>query len=93
VLSFIGTFIYVVVLSSIGYSLGSEWSKINHGLTVITYVLAAVVIVAIIGFVFYRLREFRKETAAAAARGEVPAGPADHAARPGPAGRGGRHAR
>src|ERR1700760_3221867 len=38
VLSFIGTFIYVVVLSSIGYSLGSEWSKINHGLTVITYV-------------------------------------------------------
>ena len=34
----------------------------------------AVVVVAIIGFVFYRLREFRKETAAAAARGEVPAG-------------------
>jgi len=94
VLSFIGTFVYVVVLSSIGYSLGSEWSKINHGLTVITYVLAAVVIVAIIGFVFYRLREFRKETAAAAARGEVPAGPADHAApRPGQAGRSGRHAR
>ncbi|HTZ28678.1 MAG TPA: hypothetical protein VMC83_32060, partial [Streptosporangiaceae bacterium] len=62
--------------------------------TVITYILAAVVIVAIIGFVFYRLREFRKETAAAAARGQVPAGPADHAAGPGQAGRaGGRHAR
>jgi membrane protein DedA with SNARE-associated domain len=66
VLSLIGTFVYVVVLSSIGYSLGSEWSKINHGLTVVTYVLAAVVVVAIIGFVFYRLREFRKESAAAA---------------------------
>jgi len=60
---------------------------------VITYVLAAVVIVAIAGFVFYRLREFRKETAAAAARGEVPAGPADRAPRAGQAGRAGRHAR
>jgi membrane protein DedA with SNARE-associated domain len=90
VLSLIGTFIYVTVLSSIGYSLGSEWSKINHGLTVITYVLAAVVIVAIVGFVFYRLREFRRESAAAAARGQAPAQPADQPARPG---RAGRHAR
>ena len=70
VLSLIGTAIYVTVLSSIGYSLGSEWSKINHGLTVITYVLAAVVIVAIIGFVFYRLREFRREAAAGVVRDE-----------------------
>src|SRR5215469_10438224 len=72
VLSLIGTFIYVVVLSSIGYSLGSEWSKINHGLTVITYVLAAVVVVAIIGFVFYRLREFRREADAKANGGRSP---------------------
>src|SRR6201997_46227 len=49
VLSFIGTFIYVVVLSSIGYSLGSEWSKINHGLTLATYVLVVLVVVAIVG--------------------------------------------
>jgi membrane protein DedA with SNARE-associated domain len=72
VLSFIGTFVYVVVLSSIGYSLGGEWSKINHGLTLATYILVAVVVVAIIGFVLYRLREFRREAAAGAARSESP---------------------
>jgi len=62
----------VAALSSIGYSLGSEWSKVNHGLTQISYVVVAVVVVAIIGFVILRLREFRKESAAAA-REEVPA--------------------
>lgn len=70
VLSAIGTLIYVVVLSSIGYSLGGQWSKINHSLSVATYVLVAVVVVAVVGFVIYRLREFRREGAAGAARGE-----------------------
>ena len=74
VLSLIGTLVYVVALSSIGYSLGGEWSKINHSLSVATYILVAVVVVAVIGFVIYRLREFRREGAAAAARpGETPA--------------------
>ena len=73
VLSGIGTLVYVVVLSSIGYSIGGEWAKVNHSLTMITYIVVAVVVVAIIGFVFYRLREFRKEAAAAAAaRGDAP---------------------
>jgi len=74
VLSLTGTLVYVIVLSSIGYSLGGEWGKINHGLTQATYVLVAVVVLAIIGFVLYRLREFRREAAAAAARGETAAG-------------------
>ena len=68
VLSGIGTLIYVVVLSSIGYSLGSQWSKINHSLSLATYILVAVVVVALIGFVIYRLREFRREGAAGAGR-------------------------
>jgi membrane protein DedA with SNARE-associated domain len=72
VLSAIGTVIYVIVLSSIGYSLGSEWSKINHGLTVVSYVLVALVVVAIIAVVLYRLREFRREAAAQASRERVP---------------------
>jgi membrane protein DedA with SNARE-associated domain len=72
VLSLIGTVVYVAALSSIGYSLGSEWGKVNHGLTQISYVVVAVVVLAIIGFVILRLREFRKESAAAA-RQEVPA--------------------
>ena len=74
VLSLIGTLVYVVTLSSIGYSLGGEWSKINHGLSVVSYILVAVVVVAIIGFVIYRLREFRREAAAGTARpDETPA--------------------
>jgi len=64
VLSLIGTLVYVVVLSSIGYSLGGEWGKINHSLTLASYILVAVVVVAIVGFVLYRLREFRREQSA-----------------------------
>jgi membrane protein DedA with SNARE-associated domain len=73
VLSLIGTLVYVVALSSIGYSLGGEWSKINHSLSVATYIVVAVVVVAVIGFVIYRLREFRREAAAGvASSGESP---------------------
>jgi membrane protein DedA with SNARE-associated domain len=73
VLSLIGTLVYVVALSSIGYSLGGEWSKINHSLSVATYIVVAVVVVAVIGFVIYRLREFRREAAAGVApSGESP---------------------
>lgn len=72
VLSLIGTLAYVIALSSIGYSLGSEWSKINHGLSQASYVIVAVVVVAIIVFVLYRLREFRRETAAQGRHQRVP---------------------
>jgi membrane protein DedA with SNARE-associated domain len=73
VLSLIGTLVYVVALSSIGYSLGNEWSKINHSLSVATYIVVAVVVVAVIGFVIYRVREFRREAAAGTApSGESP---------------------
>jgi membrane protein DedA with SNARE-associated domain len=68
VLSLIGTLVYVVALSSIGYSLGGEWTKFNHSFSVASYIVVAVVVVAVIGFVIYRLREFRKEGAAGAAR-------------------------
>ena len=72
--SAIGTLVYVVALSSLGYSLGGQWTKIDHSLSLATYILVAVVVVAIVGFAVYRLREFRKEAASAAARGEAPAG-------------------
>lgn len=72
VLSLIGTLIYVVVLSSIGYSLGGEWSKLNHSLSVASYILVAVVVVLLVGFVIHRLREFRREAAVGAVRNETP---------------------
>jgi membrane protein DedA with SNARE-associated domain len=67
VLSLIGTVIYATVLSLIGYGLGHAWSSIDHGLTVVGYVLFAIIVIAIVGFVVYRLRQFRRETAQARA--------------------------
>src|SRR3984885_10351410 len=69
VLNLIGTTIYIVVLSSIRYSLGSEGSQFNHSFSVVSYILVVVVVLAIVGFVLYRLRAFRRE----AAQGTVPA--------------------
>ena len=63
VLSLIGTAIYVTVMTSIGYWLGSEWKSISHGLAVAGYVIFAVLVIAIVGFVLYRLRQFRRESA------------------------------
>ena len=70
VLSLIGTAIYVTVMTSIGYWLGSEWKSISHGLAVAGYVIFALVVIAIVGFVLYRLRQFRRESAAGLASGE-----------------------
>jgi membrane protein DedA with SNARE-associated domain len=67
VLSLIGTVVYATVLSLIGYGLGHAWNSIDHGLTVVGYVLFAILVIAIIGFVLYRLRQFRRETARARA--------------------------
>jgi membrane protein DedA with SNARE-associated domain len=69
VLNAIGTVIYVTVLSSIGYSLGSEWEKFNKTFSDVSYVLVAIVALAIVGYVVHRLREFRKESAYAAKHG------------------------
>jgi membrane protein DedA with SNARE-associated domain len=75
VLSAIGTVIYATVVSLIGYELGSAWTKLSHGLSILGYVVVAVVVIAIAGFVVYRLRQFRREAAAGTA---VPAGRGKH---------------
>ena len=83
VLSLIGTVIYATVLSLIGYEVGHAWGSINHGLTIATYILVAIVVIAIAGFVVYRLRQFRRE--AAQHRDSGPGDPGEPAAprRPG----------
>ena len=70
ILNLIGTLIYVIALSSVGYSLGHEWSKIDHSISDISYVVAAIVVVLIVGVVVYRLRAFRREAAATAGGAE-----------------------
>jgi membrane protein DedA with SNARE-associated domain len=67
VLSLIGTVIYVTTLTSIGYGVGSAWRSVSHGLAVAGYVIFAVLVVVIVGFVIYRLRQFRRESALAQA--------------------------
>ena len=78
ILSLIGTVIYATVLSSIGYALGSAWQSVNHGLTIVGYVLFALIVIAIVGFVIYRLRAFRREARlkGIAATGPAATGPA-----------------
>ena len=78
ILSLIGTVIYATVLSCLGYAFGSEWTKVSHGLAVVGYVLFAIVVIAIVGFVAYRLRQFRHE---AQPRAEAPG--AGHVQAPG----------
>ena len=74
VLSAIGTVLYATALSCAGYALGSAWNSVSHGLTVVGYILFALVFVAIVGFVVYRLRQFRREAAQARPRGPQPRG-------------------
>jgi len=77
VLSLIGTFIYATVLSVAGYQLGHAWNSVSHGLAVVGYILFALVVIAIAGFVLYRLRQFRRESAQGqAAQGQAAQGQA-----------------
>ena len=76
VLSLIGTVIYATVLSVAGYQLGHAWNSVSHGLTIVGYVLFALVVIAIVGFVLYRLRQFRREAAQTADQKPAPEPPA-----------------
>jgi membrane protein DedA with SNARE-associated domain len=92
VLSLIGTVVYVVALTLIGYELGSAWHSIAHYISIGGYVLAAIVVVAIVGFIAYRLREVRKEAAADRAAQGPGSGPAAPGAGPASQPHGPRHA-
>ena len=70
VMSLIGTVVYATVLSVIGYELGSTWQRVSHGLTIVGYILFALVVIAIVAFIAYRWRQFRRET-----HGAGPGGP------------------
>ena len=50
------------MVASLGYALGSEWQRVSHGMSVLGYILFALVVVAIVGFIAYRLRQYRRET-------------------------------
>jgi membrane protein DedA with SNARE-associated domain len=68
-LSLTGTVLYAIALSVAGYELGSAWHSVSHYVSIGGYVIVAVVVLAIIGFIGYRLREVRREAAAGRVRG------------------------
>lgn len=70
-MSLIGTVVYATAVATIGYAVGSAWHTVAHGIAIAGYVLAAVVIIAVAGFVAYRLREIRREVSAERAGGPV----------------------
>ena len=67
ILSLIGTAIYATVFSLLGYALGSTWHTVSHYVSVGSYVFVVLVVVALAGLIVYRLRELRRENAAAPA--------------------------
>ncbi len=75
ILSLIGTVVYASALSAIGYGVGSAWSSVAHDVSVASYIIVALVVVAIVAFVVYRFRAVRREAAA-----PVPVGDPDHKA-------------
>jgi membrane protein DedA with SNARE-associated domain len=86
VLSLIGTAIYAAVITSIGYGVGSAWDTVNHYLSVAGYLIAALVVVALVAFVVLRYRQFKRESA------NLPGdGPAGGLGGPGSGTRRGRH--
>jgi membrane protein DedA with SNARE-associated domain len=66
VFSLIGTVVWAVTFSVIGYELGSAWHSVNHYVSIGGYAIVAVVVLAIAALVAYRLHEVRKEAATAA---------------------------
>ena len=60
-LSLIGTAIWVTVIALVGYGVGNAWNKVNHDISLAGYGIVAIAVVAIAAFVFFRLRELRKE--------------------------------
>ncbi len=63
VLSLIGTAIWVTAISLVGYAVGSAWQSIAHGIAIAGYLIAALVVLAIVAFIAHRLREVRREMA------------------------------
>jgi membrane protein DedA with SNARE-associated domain len=79
ILSLIGTAIYGTIIASLGYAVGSAWHTVEHDLSVAGYLVAAVVIAAIAGFIVIRLRHQRREAQASPEPAEPARDPAPRA--------------
>jgi membrane protein DedA with SNARE-associated domain len=62
-LSLVGTAIWVTAISLVGYAVGTQWKSIEHAISLAGYAIAALAVIGIAGFIYYRLREVRRERA------------------------------
>jgi membrane protein DedA with SNARE-associated domain len=60
-LSLLGTAIYASAVASVGYAVASSWNRIEHDISIASYIIVAVVVIAIAAFFVHRIREVRKE--------------------------------
>jgi membrane protein DedA with SNARE-associated domain len=60
-LSLLGTAIYASAVASVGYAVASTWTRIEHDISIASYIIVAVVVIAIAAFFVHRIREVRKE--------------------------------
>jgi membrane protein DedA with SNARE-associated domain len=79
VLSLAGTVVYAAVIASIGYGVGSAWSRIASDISLAGWIVAAVVVATIAAFAGTRIRTLRREAATARtqARGTSPGSSAE----------------
>ena len=70
VLTTVGCAAWVSTLSVIGYELGGRWQSVTKGFSEASYVVAAIAALAIVAFVWHRLRAVRRDGRAGAVEGE-----------------------
>ena len=83
IFNFIGTAVWVTVLSVIGYELGSDWTKASKHFSQASNILAVGVVVLLVALIAYKWWELRKERRADAAMNSENPG-ADSASNPTP---------
>lgn len=65
ILTSIGSLVWVGSLAGAAYGLGGQWNRLTHGFSLAGYVLVAVAVLCIAGFIFLRWRHVRSEREAA----------------------------
>jgi membrane-associated protein len=88
VFNLIGTAVWAAALSLIGYTLGGDWAKVSKNFSQASDVLAALVVLLLVGLIAYKWRELRKER-----REDAAAGLTESASANGAAAQKARHAR
>ena len=56
-----GSLVWIGALAGAGDALGTRWNKLTHGFTTAGYLVGALVVLAIIAFLYHRWHQLRSE--------------------------------